>query len=105
MKAFLISPESQSIETIEILDQNDIQTQIGYDTVISDELGDDQHIFFDEECFLRQAKGRFQIDKLVPISGKAIIMGKLERRAYRCHTRCKSALAARVIAFPKNHVR
>jgi hypothetical protein len=95
MKAFLISPESQSIETIEILDQNDIQTQIGYDTVISDELGDDQHIFFDEECFLRQAKGRFQIDKLVPISGKAVIMG-MSGDALTDVTLDKSTLAARV---------
>ena len=76
MKAYLIDPESQSIEPIEIQNQNDIQAQIGYDTVISDEIGNAQHIFFDEECFLRQAKGRFQIDKLVPISGKAIVMGK-----------------------------
>ena len=95
MKAFLISPESQSIETIEILDQNDIQTQIGYDTVISDELGDDQHIFFDEECFLRQAKGRFQIDKLVPISGKAIVMG-MSGEALSDVALEKSALADRV---------
>jgi hypothetical protein len=95
MKAFLISPESQSIESIDIQDQNDIKNQIGYDTVISDELGDDQHIFFDEECFLRQAKGRFQIDKLVPISGKAIIMG-MSGDALSDVALEKSALAARV---------
>lgn len=95
MKAFLIDPESQSIESIEIQDQNDIQAQIGYDTVISDELGDDQHIFFDEECFLRQAKGRFQIDKLVPISGKAIIMG-MSGDALSDVALDESALAARV---------
>jgi len=95
MKAFLISPESQSIESIEIQDQNDIKTQIGYDTVISDELGDDQHIFFDEECFLRQAKGRFQIDKLVPISGKAIVMG-MSGEALSDIALEKSALADRV---------
>ena len=95
MKAFLINPESQSIESIEIQDQNDIQAQIGYDTVISDELGDDQHIFFDEECFLRQAKGRFQIDKLVPISGKAIIMG-MSGDALSDVALDESALAARV---------
>ena len=95
MKAFLINPESQSIEPIEIQDQNDIQAQIGYDTVISDELGDDQHIFFDEECFLRQAKGRFQIDKLVPISGKAIIMG-MSGDALSDVALDESALAARV---------
>ena len=95
MKAFLIDPESQSIESVEIQDQNDIQTQIGYDTVISDELGDDQHIFFDEECFLRQAKGRFQIDKLVPISGKAIIMG-MSGDALSDVALDESALTARV---------
>ena len=95
MKAFLIIPESQSIESIEIQDQNDIQAQIGYDTVISDELGNDQHIFFDEECFLRQAKGRFQIDKLVPISGKAIIMG-MSGDALSDVALDESALAARV---------
>ena len=95
MKAFLINPESQSIESIEIQDQNDIQTQIGYDTVISDELGDDQHIFFDEECFLRQAKGRFQIDKLVPISGKAVIMG-MSGDALSDVALDESALAARI---------
>ena len=95
MKAFLINPESQSIESIEIQDQNDIQAQIGYDTVISDELGDDQHIFFDEECFLRQAKGRLQIDKLVPISGKAIIMG-MSGDALSDVALDESALAARV---------
>ena len=95
MKAFLINPESQSIESIEIQDQNDIQAQIGYDTVISDELGDDQHIFFDEECFLRQAKGRFQIDKLVPISGKAIIMG-MSGDALSDVALDESALAARI---------
>ena len=95
MKAFLINPESQSIESIEIQDQNDIQAQVGYDTVISDELGDDQHIFFDEECFLRQAKGRFQIDKLVPISGKAIIMG-MSGDALSDVALDESALAARV---------
>ena len=95
MKAFLISPESQSIESIDIQDQNDIKSHIGYDTVISDELGDDQHIFFDEECFLRQAKGRFQIDKLIPISGKAIIMG-MSGDALSDVALDESALAARV---------
>ena len=91
----MINPESQSIESIEIQDQNDIQTHIGYDTVISDELGDNQHIFFDEECFLRQVKGRFQIDKLVPISGKAVIMG-ISGDALSDVALDESALAARV---------
>jgi hypothetical protein len=95
MKAYLISPESQSIESIDIQDQNDIKNHIGYDTVIFDELGDDQHIFFDEECFLRQAKGRFQIDKLVPISGKAIVISMSGEDLSDVALE-KSALAARV---------
>ena len=95
MKAFLISPESQTIESIDIQDQNDIKCHIGFDTVISDELGDDQHIFFDEECFLRQAKGRFQIDKLVPISGKAIVISMSGEDLSDVALE-KSALAARV---------
>jgi hypothetical protein len=78
MKAYLITPETQSIDLIEILNETDIQTLIGYDTIISDAIGNDHHIFFDEECFLRQAKGRFQIDKLAPISGRAIVMSKTE---------------------------
>jgi hypothetical protein len=95
MKAYLISPESQSIESIDIQDQNDIKNHIGYDTVIFDELGDDQHIFFDEECFLRQAKGRFQIDKLVPISGKAIVISMSGEDLSDVALE-KSSLAARV---------
>jgi len=95
MKAYLINPESQSIESIDIQDQNDIKNHIGYDTVIFDELGDDQHIFFDEECFLRQAKGRFQIDKLVPISGKAIVISMSGEDLSDVALE-KSALAARV---------
>jgi hypothetical protein len=32
-------------------------------------------LYFDEECFLRGASGRFQVDKLIPISGKALVVG------------------------------
>ena len=32
-------------------------------------------LFFDEECFLRGAGGRFQLDTLIPIAGKALIVG------------------------------
>ena len=75
MKAFLINPEEQSIETIEINNHDDIKKLIGFGTIISDEIGSDDHLFFDEECFLRGTVGRFQLDKLIPVSGKGVIIG------------------------------
>lgn len=75
MKAFLINPEEQSIEVIEINSHDDIIKIIGFDTVMSDEIGSDDHLFFDEECFLRGTVGRFQIDNLIPVSGKGVIVG------------------------------
>lgn len=76
MKAVLIKPAEQSIETIEISGQADIEKLVGYDTVISDEIdGNGDQLFFDEECFLRGTEGRFQIDKLIPVSGIGVITG------------------------------
>ena len=76
MKALLIDPEAQAIEEIEITDHQDIEKIIGYDTVISDEIGPDgDRLFFDEECFLRGTSGRFQIDNIIPVSGAGVIIG------------------------------
>lgn len=76
MKTFLITPDNRSLERVEIDGLDDIKTLIGFDTLESDavnEAGD--RIYFDEECFLRGTAGRFQLDAIVPISGKAIIVG------------------------------
>jgi hypothetical protein len=76
MKAVLIKPAEKSIETIEISGQADIEKLVGYDTIISDEIdGNGDQLFFDEECFLRGTEGRFQIDKLIPVSGIGVITG------------------------------
>lgn len=75
MKAFLINPEEQSIEAIDITSHDDIKKLIGFDTIIADEIGSDDYLYFDEECFLRGTSGRFQIDNLIPVSGKGIIIG------------------------------
>ncbi len=76
MKAFLIKPNIKSIKSIDISSHDDIATFIGYDTVISDEIGSDgDYLFFDEDCFLREASGRFQVDSLIPVSGVGIIAG------------------------------
>ena len=76
MKALLIDPENRSIEEIELSGMDDIKSMIGYDTIESDAVGSDgDYLFFDEECFLRGTEGRFQIDTLIPVSGKGIVMG------------------------------
>lgn len=76
MKALPINPESKTIEPIEINGPDDIVNLIGYDTIISDEIGPQgDRLFFDEECFLRGSKGRFQIDSVIPVSGKGVIVG------------------------------
>ena len=79
MKALLISPEAKSIEEVDIQDRADIVELIGYETLESDEIGPDgDRLFFDEECFLRGTKGRFQIDKIIPVSGKGVIVGSAD---------------------------
>lgn len=79
MKAILINPEAQSIELVDVSDQDDIKNLIGFETIISDEVGSNgDRLFFDEECFLRGTQGRFQVDSLVPVSGKGVIVGSTD---------------------------
>lgn len=76
MKAFLITPDKQSIEAININSREDIAKLIGFDTIESDAVGTaGDRLYFDEECFLRGTSGRFQIDSVIPVSGKAVIVG------------------------------
>ena len=76
MKAFLITPENRSIEAIDIKGREDIAKLIGFDTIESDAVGTTgDRLYFDEECFLRGSSGRFQIDSVIPVSGKAVIVG------------------------------
>lgn len=76
MKALLINPESRSIEAIDVADHAAIARLIGYDTIESDSVGSaGDRLYFDEECFLRGTRGRFQIDSVIPVSGKAVLIG------------------------------
>jgi len=76
MKAFVIKPTEQTIEGIEISNHEDIVKLIGFETVIGDDVGaSGDKLYFDEECFLRGTEGRFQLDKLIPVSGVGIIVG------------------------------
>ncbi|MFO8025474.1 hypothetical protein [Thiohalophilus sp.] len=79
MKALLIRPENQSIEPVDISCYEDIVNLIGYETIANDEVdADGDRLFFDEECFLRGSEGRFQVDSLIPVSGKGVVIGSEE---------------------------
>jgi len=76
MKVLLITPDKQSIEAIDISGQDDLVKLIGYETITSDEIGPQgDRLYFDEECFLRGSSGRFQIDTVIPVAGKGVIIG------------------------------
>lgn len=76
MRAILIQPDTRSIEAVDIQSRDDIVRLVGYATLESDAVGNaGDHLFFDEECFLRGTGGRFQIDKLIPVSGVGVIVG------------------------------
>jgi len=76
MKAFLITPDTQSIDEINVDSLDDLKALIGFDTLESDSIGSEgDRLYFDEECFLRGASGRLQIDTLVPVSGKGVVVG------------------------------
>jgi hypothetical protein len=82
MKALLVTAESQTIEAIEISNMEDIVKLVGYDTIESDAVGTEgDRLYFDEECFLRGSKGRFQIDTLIPVSGKGVVVGTVDEGA------------------------
>lgn len=75
-KAFLISPDDKSVESIELSDVGEVAAVVGYETIESDDIGNGtDRLFFDEECFIRGSSGRFQIDKLIPVAGKGVVVG------------------------------
>jgi len=76
MRAYLITPATQSIEVVEIANLEDVKALIGFDTLESDAVGTaGDRLYFDEECFLRGTAGRFRIDKVIPVAGKGVVVG------------------------------
>ena len=76
MRAILISGEDRSVEPIDIAGREAIALLIGFDTIESEALGSQgDRLYFDEECFLRGSHGRFQVDNLIPVSGRAVVVG------------------------------
>lgn len=79
MKALLLTPGTQSIEVIDISGLDEIIKLIGFESITSDEIGPEgDRLYFDEDCFLRGTSGRFQIDTVIPVSGKGIIIGSAD---------------------------
>jgi len=79
MKALLISAAEESIGEIEVSSLDDIKALIGFDTIESDTIGSEgDRLYFDEECFLRGTNGRFQIDTVIPVAGKGVVVGTEE---------------------------
>jgi len=76
MRAYLITPATQSIEVVDIANLEDVKALIGFDTLESDAVGTaGDRLYFDEECFLRGTAGRFRIDKVIPVAGKGVVVG------------------------------
>lgn len=76
MHAILIDPVAEELIEIELEDPETIASLIGFDTIISDEItGSTDLLHFDEDCFIRRTPGRFQLDALPPVAGKAIVLG------------------------------
>jgi hypothetical protein len=79
MRAIVISPASRSVETVDVATVDDIKAIVGYDTLESDAVGTQgDRLYFDEECFLRGTSGRFQIDTVIPVAGKGVIVGSAD---------------------------
>ena len=76
MYVILIDPVTQTIETMIISGYVGIVDLIGQEIIKYDAVGEDGDlIYFDENCFVRGTEGRFQIDNLMPLAGKGVIVG------------------------------
>jgi hypothetical protein len=83
MRALLIDPENQQIQEVDVDTRDDIVRLVGFETIESDAVGDQgDRLFFDEECFLRQSSGRFQLDTLVPVAGRGVVIGVADDGAF-----------------------
>jgi hypothetical protein len=103
MKAFLIDPATRSVSPLDLADGIDgIRRAIGYATVDSDEIDDNgDRLFFDEECFIRAipGAGRFRVDNLAPVAGKAVIVGSTVGGTQLADARVDETALARRVTF------
>lgn len=77
MKAYVITAQPFSVEPADVTSIEDIQALVGFATLEADEIdANGDHLYFDEECFLRGTQGRFKVDNLAPVSGVAVVVGR-----------------------------
>lgn len=76
MKAIVIDGKAQTLEETEVGREEDIRALVGQDSVIHDDIDEANAVFFDEDCFIRGTEGRFQIDALAPVAGRAVVVGR-----------------------------
>ena len=76
MRTYLIDGQGRTIQALDLDSMDDITALVGCDSVISDDVDDSNAVHFDEDCFIRGTPGRFRIDRLAPIAGKAVIAGR-----------------------------
>jgi hypothetical protein len=101
MQAFLIDPAAKLISPVEIDDGlQGVRRLIGFDSIDADEIDDKgDRLYFDESCFIREhaGTGRFQLDRLAPVSGRAVVIGgDASGKALRAPLVTLEALQARV---------
>lgn len=79
MRAYLIDPSQQKISVIDIPSgESDLPGLIGQPSIGFDEIDDNgDRLYFDEACFINEkpGAGRFKLDNLPPVAGKAVVMG------------------------------
>jgi hypothetical protein len=77
MKAFFIDPLKSEVRAIDLKNGDDEVKQlldakaIEFDDIAA---GGDR-LCFDEDCFITQKPGRFQLDTLAPVAGSALLVG------------------------------
>ncbi len=77
MKAYFIDPLKSEIRAIDLTNGDDEAKQLlGAKAIEFDEIatGGDR-LCFDEDCFITQKPGRFQLDTLAPVAGSALLVG------------------------------
>ncbi|MEZ5501673.1 MAG: hypothetical protein R3E50_03060 [Halioglobus sp.] len=96
MHAILVNGERRSIEPVEIKSKAEIARLVGQESIIADEIDENDAVYFDEDCFIRGSAGKFQIDTLPPIAGKAVIIGLREGDQLTDVTLTADALTSRI---------
>ena len=82
MKAFLIDPLAKTISEVQVSGQeNELRSLVEAKSIEYDDISRTlDRLCFDEDCFITQKPGRFQLDTLAPVAGKALVLGSTDAR-------------------------